>query len=230
MSGDKHDPGPGDLPAGVIGMGSGMIISADGLILTNRHVASAGDVLMVRLPDGTRKPAERVVIDDEQDLALIRIKPDKPLPFVTLANDAPGPGAECTALGFPMGDVFGITLQVSPGTVSSVIREKNADIVVNCKVNPGNSGGPLVDRFGNVAGVVTFKTKSDEMTDSYGLAIGAARVRTFVKKTFDKHNFTLAPAPADGTAMNTEGVYKKVSPAAVCIIMIRSGDTPKKAD
>ena len=66
-----------------MGNGTGFIVSADGLILTNKHVAEEGDMLLVRLSDGTQKRAERVVIDDEQDLALIRIKSDKPLPPAT---------------------------------------------------------------------------------------------------------------------------------------------------
>jgi S1-C subfamily serine protease len=211
-------------PAGVIGNGSGFLVSSDGLILTNKHVAAEGDMLIVRLADGTQKQAERVVIDDEQDLALIRIKTDKPLPFLQLSTkDEPGPGAECTALGFPLGDGMRMTLQVTPGTVSSVIDADTANVVVTCKVNPGNSGGPLVDKFGNVIGIVTQKTFSGEFVESYGKAISAGRIRDFLKKTKDRSKADLKSAADGTTSLNTEAIYKKVSPAAVCIEILRTG-------
>jgi serine protease Do len=188
-------------------------------------------MLLVRLADGSQKQAERVVIDDEQDLALIRIKSDKPLPFLQLAaTDEPGPGAECTALGFPLGNIMRLTLQVTPGSVSSVIDADTANIVVTCKVNPGNSGGPLVDKFGNVVGIVTQKTLSNTSVESYGKAISAGRIRDFLKKQAAKSKAVLKNGDDGPASLNTEAIYKKVSPAAVCIIIMKSGapaDAPK---
>ena len=92
----KHGPGDkskgkdddDDDLHGATGMwsGSGFIISDDGLILTNRHVVDGGKTLLVLLSDKTQKSAEVVVIDDTQDLALIRIKADAKLPYVKLAS------------------------------------------------------------------------------------------------------------------------------------------------
>src|SRR5207253_8155216 len=95
----------------------------------------------------------------------------------------PGDGAECTVMGFPLIDRLGAGIKVTRGIVSSgTASEEGADIVTDAKVNPGNSGGPMLDRFGNVMGVVTMKSANSRFEDSYGMAISAGRVRQFLGK------------------------------------------------
>ena len=143
--------------------GTGFVISDDGLILTNRHVVEGGKTLMVVMPDRTQKSAEVVVIDDEQDLALVRIKPDAKLPFVKLATaDAPADGAECTVIGYPLIDRLGAAVKITRGIVSSGSSGRKLsgpDVMVDAKVNPGNSGGPILDKHGNVMAIVSMKTR-----------------------------------------------------------------------
>src|SRR5207253_10376588 len=91
---------------GVIGNGSGFIVSADGYIITNRHVAEVKNcIFMCRFVDGTEKSAKVIAIDDDADIAIMKLKEEKskPYAFVQLApDDDPSPGAACNALGYPV--------------------------------------------------------------------------------------------------------------------------------
>jgi tetratricopeptide (TPR) repeat protein len=223
--GEKADKGRADDSSNPAGMwnGTGFLVTADGLILTNRHVVEGGKTLLVILSTPTgevQKSAEVVVIDGEQDLALIRIKPDagKKLPHVQLtAADSPADGAECTVMGYPLIDRLGANVKVTRGIVSSSSSkgESGPDVVLDAKVNPGNSGGPILDRFGNVMAIVSMKTLASASEDTYGLGISAGQVRKFLAK----NNVTLAPAAtANGQALSAEEIAAKVKPATVCIL------------
>jgi Flp pilus assembly protein TadD len=204
--------------------GTGFFINDEGLILTNRHVVKGAKSMLVVMSDRKQRSAEVVMIDDEQDLALIKLKPaagGRPVttPFVQLAkSDNPGDGAECVVMGYPLIDRLGGAIKITRGIVSSGSgNTEGADVVTDAKVNPGNSGGPLLDRNGNVIGIVTMKSGNSRFEDSYGLAISSGKIRKFLAK----NNVTVTPAAAAGTAagaMSVEDVAVKVKPATVCII------------
>jgi S1-C subfamily serine protease len=202
--------------------GTGFFINDEGLILTNRHVVKGAKSMMVMMNDRKRRTAEVVVIDEEQDLALIRLKVGAaPLrtAFVQLAKaDNPGDGAECVVMGYPLIDRLGGAIKITRGIVSSGkgSNTEGADIVTDAKVNPGNSGGPLLDKYGNVIGVVTMKSGNSRFEDSYGLAISAGKVRKFL----EKNNVKVAAADVSTAAagLTAEDVAAKVKPATVCII------------
>jgi S1-C subfamily serine protease len=142
-------------------VGSGVVINKDGTILTNLHVAAAASRLRVTFADGTEANASIVGSEPDNDLAII--KPDKvpdDLKPATLAStDGLNPGDEVEAVGFP----FGIGPSASAGVVSGLKREFKEEgrgtlrnlIQFDAAANPGNSGGPLVDRDGEVVGIVT---------------------------------------------------------------------------
>jgi len=203
--------------------GTGFIIAADGTILTNRHVVKGAKTLRVMITGRGEKSAQVVKIDDEQDLALIKIKPDAPLPFVSLSpKDSPGEGAECTVMGFPMIDRFGPGVKITRGIVTSNTRSDEHpgfeyDVMVDAKVNPGNSGGPILDKFGNVMAIVSMKTLSTESADSFGLGISAGQIRKFLAKAK-----VAVPVGLTGpVSLATEDVVTKVKPATVCILSTR---------
>jgi S1-C subfamily serine protease len=210
---------PGDAEGrGGTGMwsGTGFFINDAGLIVTNRHVVKGATTMVVMVGD-VRTPAEVVKIDEEQDLALVKLKTvAAKTPFVQLAKaDNPGDGAECTVLGFPMLDQLGGSIKVTRGIVSSGnAREEGADVMTDAKVNPGNSGGPMLDRYGNVLGVVTMKTANAAFQDSYGMAISAGKVRKFLAK----NKVTVDAATPGAAALSAEEIAAKVKPATVCII------------
>ncbi len=140
--------------------GSGFLINADGLIVTNNHVVGGSAKLQVTLADQKRYEAETLVKDPANDLALIRIRPTKKLQHLNLGDsDKMQVGQKVLAIGNP----FGFHGTLTTGIVSSLGRsirdetgrELEGMIQTDSAINPGNSGGPLLDSQGNVVGVNT---------------------------------------------------------------------------
>ncbi len=138
-------------------LGSGVLVSADGLILTNHHVVESADAIEVLLADGRRARARVVGGDPETDLAVLRI--DLPsLPTITLGNDADAQvGDTVLAIGNP----FGVGQTVTMGIISALGRNQlgintfENFIQTDAAINPGNSGGALVDSSGRLLGINT---------------------------------------------------------------------------
>jgi S1-C subfamily serine protease len=145
-----------------IGVGTGVVIVASGLILTNLHVVDGAEAIVVTFADGTESPADVVSAQPENDLAVLkaRIVPDD-LPPATLRSTADlNVGDQVVAIGYP----FGIGPSASAGVVSGLKREYHSPegnktltnlIQFDAAANPGNSGGPLVTTDGEVVGIVT---------------------------------------------------------------------------
>ncbi len=150
------------VPGEPFTIGTGVVISEDGVILTNLHVAIAAQHLIVTFADGTESEAELIAAEPEQDLAVIqaRILPDELVPVILASTADLLPGDDVIAVGFP----FGIGPSVTAGVVSGLRRELRDDeggtiltnlIQFDAAANPGNSGGPLVNALGEVVGIVT---------------------------------------------------------------------------
>jgi S1-C subfamily serine protease len=156
------------------GTGSGVAIAPDGYVLTNSHVVHGARGIEVGLTDGRRLAARLVGEDPATDLAVVRVAASG-LPFAAFATDAPRPGQLAVAIGNPLG--FEST--VSAGVVSAVgraLRGRDARLVENviqhtAALNPGSSGGPLVDTHGRVLGV---NTAIIALAQGIGFAIPAA--------------------------------------------------------
>ncbi|ANN67353.1 S1C family serine protease [Bordetella bronchialis] len=161
----RKSPDGKDAPGGdeeAVNIGSGVVITDQGVILTNFHVIAGARRLKVRFYDGHESDASVVGVQPEKDLAVIRATslPDD-LPAATLGSSRNlAPGDEVVAVGFP----FGIGPSVSSGVVSGLNRqfvspESKQDldhlIQFDAAANPGNSGGPLVNMDGEVVGIVT---------------------------------------------------------------------------
>jgi serine protease Do len=137
-------------------LGSGVIISADGEILTNEHVIGTADEIDVILEDQKRYKAKVIGKDKKTDIALIRIKADHPLPAATLAH-----GGDEVRIGdwvIAIGNPFGLGETVTAGIVSAKGRAIGAGpyddfIQTDASINPGNSGGPLLNTRGEVIGI-----------------------------------------------------------------------------
>jgi S1-C subfamily serine protease len=213
----KHTaPNPGEHTGSLAWSGTGFFIADDGLILTNRHVAKDSKTLLVVMPNGDLVSADVVAIDEAYDLALIRANVKQKVPFIHISpTDLPSEGADCVVMGFPMIDQLGVDLKITRGVVSSSATDQGsgADVLTDAKVNPGNSGGPIVDKFGNVMAIVCMKSLTTGEYDSYGIGISAGHIREFLHR-----NHVDAQPGTDGTAtLSTEDIVTKVKPATVCI-------------
>lgn len=154
------DPPPASLISN-LGKGTGFVIKEDGSILTNYHVVAGSDRIVVTFADGLESPAAVVSAQPERDLAVLapaRI-PDDLKPVVLAPGGQLAPGDMVVAVGFP----FGMGPSVSSGVVSGLNRTFRIPdgpsltglIQFDAAVNPGSSGGPLVNQAGEVLGVVT---------------------------------------------------------------------------
>jgi len=163
--------------------GTGIVLSADGFIVTNAHVVANANRLRVRLaaerpghstlqPAGKMLDARIVGIDRDSDLAVIKIEKTG-MPFLTLGDsDSLRQGQLVMAFGNPLG----LENSVSMGVVSSTARQLKVDdpmvyIQTDAPINPGNSGGPLVDVNGHVVGIDTFILSQSGGNEGLGFAI-----------------------------------------------------------
>ena len=140
-----------------VGLGSGVIVSANGYILTNNHVIDGADEIEVILNDGRHSHARVIGADPDSDLAVLRIELEK-LPVIVMGNsDVLQVGDPVLAIGNP----FGVGQTVTSGIVSALGRNQlglntfENFIQTDAAINPGNSGGALVDTGGNLLGINT---------------------------------------------------------------------------
>jgi serine protease Do len=175
----------------VSSLGSGVIISKDGLVVTNEHVVRDATEIKVTLTDGREFTGEMVASEPEYDLALVRIE-GKGLPAARLGDsDDIIIGEWAIAIGNP----FGLLLEdahpsVTVGVVSALHRSMKTDgetvgvykdmIQTDAAINPGNSGGPLVNSLGEVIGINTFIISQSGGSMGIGFAIPVSRVKHIV--------------------------------------------------
>lgn len=160
-------------------LGSGVIVSADGYLLTSHHVVRDADEILVALADGREAVAQVVGSDPETDLALLHIELDR-LPVMRLSNGGPvAVGDVVLAIGNPLG----VGQTVSLGIVSATGRSQlgiatfENFIQTDAAINRGNSGGALVDTRGNLIGINTAILSSDGSWQGIGFATPTAIAR-----------------------------------------------------
>jgi Do/DeqQ family serine protease len=162
-----------------VGLGSGVIVSADGYILTNNHVVEGADEIEVTLNDGRHAHGKVIGTDPDTDLAVLKIELDK-LPVVVLGNsDALQVGDQVLAIGNP----FGVGQTVTSGIVSALGRNQlgintfENFIQTDAAINPGNSGGALIDVNGNLEGINTaiYSRSGGSMGIGFAIPVSTAK-------------------------------------------------------
>ncbi|MEO5941360.1 MAG: trypsin-like peptidase domain-containing protein [Candidatus Limnocylindrales bacterium] len=169
------------------GVGSGIVLTADGYALTNRHVVEGSTALTATMADGTEYPATVVHVSDTQDLALVKIEATGLSPATIGESGAIEVGQTAIAIGSPLGTY---TETVTKGIVSALDRTitvkdeqtgrpvtLNGLIQTDAAINPGNSGGPLLNAIGQVVGVNTATASSAE---GLGFAIPIKEAATLI--------------------------------------------------
>jgi serine protease Do len=153
------------------GTGSGVIVSPDGYILTNNHVAGPATEIRVRLHDGREFRGRRIGVDPETDLALVKIEAQN-LPYATLGDSSKlEQGEWVIALGSP----FGLEQTMTAGIVSATGRTFGGTydnyIQTDASINPGNSGGPLINMNGEVIGINTMIYSRSGGSEGIGFSV-----------------------------------------------------------
>jgi Do/DeqQ family serine protease len=163
-----------------MGLGSGVIVSASGYILTNNHVVESADEIEVVLNDSRRARAKVIGTDPETDLAVLKIELDR-LPAIVLGNsDALQVGDQVLAIGNP----FGVGQTVTSGIISALGRNQlgintfENFIQTDAAINPGNSGGALVDTSGNLLGINTaiYSRSGGSMGIGFAIPVATAKL------------------------------------------------------
>ena len=186
---DFFERGMPEVPRGMPGpearaMGSGFIISADGLIVTNNHVVEHAEEITVTLHDGRKLPARVRGRDPKTDLALLEVDTGERLPYVEFGDsDAARVGDWVIAVGNP----FGLGGTVTAGIISARGRDIRSGpyddfLQIDAPINRGNSGGPLFDRHGEVIGINTAIFSPSGGNVGIGFAIPAKLAQSVVEE------------------------------------------------
>lgn len=180
--GERPDNGGSQRQAG---LGSGVIVSPDGYVVTNNHVIEIADQIEIALNDGRKLSAHMIGRDPETDLAVLKIDTDAQLPVITLAGgDALTVGDVVLAIGNP----FGVGQTVTMGIVSALGRSQlgintfENYIQTDAAINPGNSGGALVDSAGTLVGINTAIYSRSGGSLGIGFAIPVSIVRNVLEQ------------------------------------------------
>jgi S1-C subfamily serine protease len=199
--GTPHTEGNGEGTDETSTVGSGFVVSAAGMVLTNAHVVSGCEAIRVTTARGERRTASLAAADPQSDLALLSSSGG----FSSVAAFRAGRplrlAEEIVALGYPLHGLLASGVNVSTGTVSALagIANDSAKVQISAPVQPGNSGGPVLDLSGALVGIVVAKLDAIKMAKAIGdipqnvnFAIKADVARLFL----EAQGVSLQSAPA----------------------------------
>lgn len=211
------------------GLGSGVIVSADGFVLTNYHVIEAADEIEVALADGKKSKAKVVGVDPETDLAVLKIANGKPLQPITFA---PPNSLRVGDVVLAIGNPFGVGLTVTAGIVSALGRSHlgintfENFIQTDAAINPGNSGGALVDSNGHLVGINTAIYSQSGGSMGIGFAIPVSLAKNVMEEIIKSGRVVrgwIGVEVQDLTPELAESFGAKASSGAVVAGVLRNG-------
>ncbi len=190
-------------------LGSGVIINADGIVVSNYHVVGEASEITVVLNDGREFSANALLADRDSDLAVLKLQAKDPLPYLTLRDSET---VEVGELVLAIGNPFGVGQTVSSGIVSGLARSGTARddgrgyfIQTDAPINPGNSGGALIDMAGRLIGINTSILTRSGGSNGIGFAIPASLVSQVVAQAQEGRNrFDRPWAGLRGQALTAE--------------------------
>lgn len=193
----------GGNPRAEIGTGSGVIISPDGYIVTNNHVIANSQELQVSLNNNKVYKAKLIGTDTNSDIALLKIEADEQLPYLAFGNsDNTQVGEWVLAVGNP----FNLTSTVTAGIISAKARDlgnNQSFLQTDAAVNPGNSGGALVDTRGQLVGINTAITSQTGSYVGYSFAVPSNIARKVVEDIMEFGNVQEGILGVQGAELNS---------------------------
>jgi len=156
--------------AGTGTTGTGFVVGARGYVLTNRHVVRGCQAVRVRPEGGLARSATVVALDPDDDLALLRTDTTFGAVAAFRGGRDPRAGEEVVAVGYPLNGLLADQAHVTTGSISALAGLYNDlhELTISTPVQPGNSGGPLLDAYGNVVGVVVTKLNARVVQETTG--------------------------------------------------------------
>ena len=228
-----------------IGTGSGVIINTDGYIITNNHVITNAQEISVTMNNNKTYVAELIGTDPKTDIALLKIDSKEDLPFITFADsDNAKIGEWVLAVGNP----FNLTSTVTAGIISAKARDlsgtsKQSFIQTDAAVNPGNSGGALVNTNGELVGINTAISSQTGSYVGYSFAVPSNIARKVIEDIMEYGNVQNGILGIQGGALNslvaekigvtdTEGIYidRVIEDSGAEKAGVRKGDIIKEID
>lgn len=210
--------------------GSGVIMSKDGYIITNNHVVDGAQSVSVQLSDGTSLDAEIIGTDEQTDLAVIKVTPTSDLTAAEFGDsDELEPGEYAYAIGSPGGVQFANT--ITGGRISAINRDLTVNdrvmtlIQTDASINNGNSGGALINKYGQVVGITSAKLSGNAFGSATVEGMGFAIPINTAKDIVDEliQNGYVSGRPSIGiTGQNVESADGKVSGVQVYSIDSRA--------
>lgn len=213
------------------GEGSGIVTRADGLVVTNAHVVAEADVVRVAFLDGETVVADVVGVDEESDLALLRV-PREGLVALTLRTEQPPRVGEAVlAIGNPLGLGHTVTAGIVSGLGRAVGIATYEDFLqTDAAISPGNSGGPLIDLDGRVVGVNTAVADASRGGQGIGFAIPAAMVADVVGELERSGRVTRGYLGVQLALVDANGVVPRVGPGEfVGVERVHAGSPAERA-
>jgi len=206
--------------------GTAFLINSDGWAVTNAHVVKD----CTRVTAGGALTSD-VRMDVSNDLAVLKVGEENSS-FVRLRREAARLGEDIAAFGYPLGSVLSSSVKVTTGNVNSLmgLGDDTRYLQISTPIQPGNSGGPVVDRRGALVGVTTATLKTEAgggvLPQNVNFALRATLLQTFLESRGIEFDF----APAGASEMQTADLAEKLQPAVIQLLCYGSAPEPVSTD
>jgi serine protease Do len=207
-------------------VGAGAIVDSRGLIITNNHVVRGNRIVQVNTSTGSTYSGRVLAVDRRNDLALVQIQPQEKLPAIRLAPMSAKVGQRVYAIGNP----FGLDRTLTVGTLSRIAP--NGDLQTDAALNPGNSGGPLLNSAGELLGINKAILSPSGGSSGIGFATSIAPVQRLLAGTPDRagdDDFIAAntPVPTQPQKRPTLGIT--IEAQSLTIVEVQPGSVAERS-
>lgn len=207
------------------GSGTGFFVNADGWAVTNAHVLDG----CTRASVSKMGDATDWIIDRQNDLAAVKVSGGAGKPFLRLRGAPPRLGDDVAAFGYPFSDFLSDSIKITTGNINSLIGAQNDTrfLQISTPLQPGNSGGPVVDRSGAVLGIATavFQGRGDFVAQNVNFAVRSNVLELFLQSRDVEHETAMLAAEP----LSTADLADMVAPAVVQILCFSDSQVPSVA-